>query len=732
MPFAALSRLAWLKHSLAAVALSGVAAASAITINLPAGVLPDLGQAPASASAAAASAPTAQDWARRLASAGQAHRALMAQRPGSSPLLLERQAASERLLTLLTARVEAERAPSASRAAVPANATGEAKLTGVPPYSVVDVDTLRDHLEELKVRQSSLRLTLKSFDTEVEATVAARTAANAERRRRQEEAAQGGAGAASGEKLARAELADLQTQTAELELLQAESTRQGARQRLAALDEPIAQAQAEVDRVRQSLRLDDAAVATLSKRFAAEAQKLAAERSRLAEQLARREAETTDEGGTKLREIEALRQAMAALRELESLETGKAGLWRTRLQSLAPDQTPDQKRETAAGYARAIEQSQARQHLAAEQSDLLRTEVRAQQSLMRGLPEADAARAREQRVLDALGVELAAQERLQAALYRVGVLLARSRADLGVADKPASTMGWAERASEVAAGWLTAVWNYELFSASETTQIDGRSVTVDHGVTVGKSVGVLVMFALGYWLSGLLSRLLVTTLARRLHLTSHMERLFGRWFKTLLLMAVLLAVLKMARIPITAFAFLGGALVLGVGFGAQNVIKNLICGVIILFERKIRVGDIVTIGGMSGTVLSVDLRATTVRGFDGIDAIVPNSNLLENPISNWSGGSPNIRRMVDVSVAHGCDVRQASSTLLGCAAANPAVLQEPPPVVLLEDFGGGKYTLRLQYWIRLGAGLNGPDVDSDLRYAILDALQPEHVGVKLT
>ena len=53
-------------------------------------------------------------------------------------------------------------------------------------------------------------------------------------------------------------------------------------------------------------------------------------------------------------------------------------------------------------------------------------------------------------------------------------------------------------------------------------------------------------------------------------------------------------------------------------------------------------------------------------------------------------------------------------------------------MVLLEDFGGGKYTLRLQYWIRLGAGLNGPDVDSDLRYAILDALQPEHVGVKLT
>lgn len=708
--------------------MTGSAAASAV--NLPAGVLPDLGQAPAPAAASAASAPTAQDWARRLAVAAQAQRALAAQRPGSAPLLLERQTAAERLLTLLAARAEAERAPASAAPSAAASAAAGTRLAGEPPYSVVDVDALRDHLDELKVRQSSLRLALKSFDAEVEAAVASRNAANAERRLRQEEAAPGGKKEAAAERGARAELADLQAQIAELELLQAESTRQGARQRLAGLDEPVAQAQAEVDRLRQSLRLDDAAVVTLGQRFASEAQKLAAERARLAEQLARREAEATGEGGTKLREVEALRQAVATLRELEALETSEAGLWRTRQQSLGADQTPEKKRETAAAHARAIEQSQARQHLAAEQAELLRAEVRAQQSLMRGLPEGAAARAREQRVLDSLGLQLTVQERLQAGLYRVGVLLERSRADLGVVDQPVSTMGWAQRGTEVADGWLKTVWNYELFSASETTQVDGRTVTVDHGVTVGKSVGVLVMFALGYWLSGLASRLLVTTLARRLHLTPHMERLFGRWFKTLLLLAVLLAVLKMARIPITAFAFLGGALVLGVGFGAQNVIKNLICGVIILFERKIRVGDIVTIGGMSGTVLSVDLRATTVRGFDGIDAIVPNSNLLENPISNWSGGSANIRRMVDVSVDYGCDVRQASSTLLACAAANAAVLQEPPPVVLLEDFGGGKYTLRLQYWIRPGAGLNGPDVDSELRYAILDALQPEHLGIK--
>jgi potassium-dependent mechanosensitive channel len=195
------------------------------------------------------------------------------------------------------------------------------------------------------------------------------------------------------------------------------------------------------------------------------------------------------------------------------------------------------------------------------------------------------------------------------------------------------------------------------------------------------------------------------------------------------LLVVLLLVLKVARIPLTAFAFLGGALAIGVGFGAQNVIKNLISGVIILFERKIRVGDIVSVGGMSGTVLSVDLRATTVRGFDGIDAIVPNSTLLENQISNWSGGNPNLRRAIAVGVAYGSDVRKAAQLIGDCARAHASVLPDPAPEVLFEDFGSDALMLRLLYWIWLGGPRGGPTVDSDLRYAIDDALRAAGISI---
>jgi small-conductance mechanosensitive channel len=160
-----------------------------------------------------------------------------------------------------------------------------------------------------------------------------------------------------------------------------------------------------------------------------------------------------------------------------------------------------------------------------------------------------------------------------------------------------------------------------------------------------------------------------------------------------------------------------------VGFGAQNIIKNLISGVIILFERKIRVGDTVTIGGISGTVTAVDLRATTVRGFDGIESIVPNSNLLENQVSNWSYGSPMIRRAIVVGVVYGSDTRRTIDLILASARRQPATSPDPAPQVLLDDFGSDALVFRLLYWMRLGGERSGPIVDSDIRLDIESALR---------
>lgn len=186
--------------------------------------------------------------------------------------------------------------------------------------------------------------------------------------------------------------------------------------------------------------------------------------------------------------------------------------------------------------------------------------------------------------------------------------------------------------------------------------------------------------------------------------------------------------LKLARVPLTAFAFVGGALAIGVGFGTQNVIKNLISGVIILFERKIRVGDVVTIGGTSGTVVAVDLPATTVRGFDGIESILPNSHLLENQVADWSHGAGRIRGTVLVPVAHGADAAAAAACVLECARTHEAVLGEPPPQVLFDDVAPTGPVFRLWYWFLLDGPRAGPVIASDLRFAIDRALRGRGVA----
>ena len=688
-----------------------------------------MGSAGSETPASAPPGTSAQEWQDRFAAAQAEHLRLQAQPEGSGPLLAERQLASARRLDLLASRLAAVRAQAAPGGADARAAPPVPTLSGPPPYGVLEVDSLRDQLDGLKAQQSALKLTLKTIEADFEAAVAARATADAALRRQRERAARGSDGGTSTLAGAQLELAALQAQVAELELVQADATRQQVRTRLASLDEPIAQLSREIDRVRGQQRLDDDELKRLLQEISTEGRQLAAERVKLGEQLARRQAADTGGDTALARELEALQQTLAALRELETIERDKAVIWRHRQEALDSGSDLDRKRAAAAALSRGIERAQARLRSLSEQNVALASELRTQRALVRILPVGDAAYAGEQRVLDALVAQREMHFRLRDSINRAEVLMSRSRSDLGLADRPDSLSGWAESIQSTTGGWLGAIWNFELFSATEATQIDGRVVTAEYGVTVGKSVGVLMLFGIGYWGSGYLSRVLVDLMARRLHMSPHMARVLRRWLSSILILVVLMVVLKLARIPITAFAFLGGALAIGVGFGTQNIIKNIISGIIILFERKIRVGDIVTIGGMSGTVQTVDLRATTVRGFDGIDAIVPNSTLLENQISNWSGGSPDVRRSVVVGVSYGSDLRLAARLIAECATAHPWVLKAPAPEVLFEDFGSDSLTMRLQYWTRLGGERGGPTVDSDLRFAIADALQAAGIGI---
>src|SRR6185369_15130633 len=163
---------------------------------------------------------------------------------------------------------------------------------------------------------------------------------------------------------------------------------------------------------------------------------------------------------------------------------------------------------------------------------------------------------------------------------------------------------------------LRHVWRFELFAIEDSMEIAGQKVVTSRGVTVGKSVGAILLFLVGYWIAAFLGRRVQRIVITRFGVGEHQANVIRRWLLALTVFILMIITLNLARIPLTLFAFLGGALAIGVGFGTQTLIKNFISGILILLERNVQVGDTVDVDGVVGRIVTVDIRASTILGFD--------------------------------------------------------------------------------------------------------------------
>jgi potassium efflux system protein len=312
---------------------------------------------------------------------------------------------------------------------------------------------------------------------------------------------------------------------------------------------------------------------------------------------------------------------------------------------------------------------------------------------------------------------LLGNERLQNALESASRQLDRWVADVG------AVSAQRDLRTRLLDGWLAlrdtlqGIWNFELFSVEDTIVSDGQTITVSRGVTVGKSVGAFLIFLLGYWAIAAIARRVEKRVVAQ-GFDAPRVRTTKRWVLALSAFVLAALTLNLAHIPFTVFAFLGGALAIGVGFGTQTIIKNFISGMLVLMERQVQVGDIVQVDDITGTVTEVNLRSSTLRGFDGVETIVPNSALLESKVTNWTHSDRRVRRVVKVGVAYGSPVREVADILLDCAKRHGLVLAEPTPMVIFEDFGDNAMVFALYFWVDLGPTVNSPQVMSDLRFMI--------------
>ncbi len=166
-----------------------------------------------------------------------------------------------------------------------------------------------------------------------------------------------------------------------------------------------------------------------------------------------------------------------------------------------------------------------------------------------------------------------------------------------------------------------------------------------------------------------------------------------------LLFVGFLVAMGVVGLDLTRFTVLAGAFGVGIGFGLQNIFNNFISGLILLYERPIRLDDLVEIGGVTGQVKRIGIRSSSIRTAQGADVIVPNSNLISSQFINWTHSDQLRRLEIKVGVAYGADPEKILKLLLEAATAHPKVRKEPAPMALFRGFGDSSLNFEVRVWV---------------------------------
>lgn len=264
---------------------------------------------------------------------------------------------------------------------------------------------------------------------------------------------------------------------------------------------------------------------------------------------------------------------------------------------------------------------------------------------------------------------------------------------------------------------VNSIWTFELYPFGDTHLTLGKIVLALGGLTAA----IVVALLFSRWVSGAAKRRLNYDVGQRVML----ERIIFFPLAALLVFTVL----NWLAIPLTAFAFLGGALAIGVGFGAQTLINNFISGLILLTERQVRIGDIVEVNGNTGVITHLGSRYSRLRRFDGVEVLIPNSLFLEKEVANWTLNDRQHRFDFGIGVSYGAPVERVLEILDECTRVEPGVLEDPAPVVFFESFGDSALNFRVFFWVEVGGTFDARRIGSNIRCRVDSQLREAGIGI---
>jgi len=245
---------------------------------------------------------------------------------------------------------------------------------------------------------------------------------------------------------------------------------------------------------------------------------------------------------------------------------------------------------------------------------------------------------------------------------------------------------------------------------------------VNYQLTLGKFqislldvMAALLFLLVLHTLVTLLKRILKENILARRHVEPGLQESIVTITGYLVWIIGLFIVLRIVGISAASLTVLFGAIGIGLGFGLQNIFNNFVSGIILLFERPIKIGDVIEINGIWGTVRKINVRSTQVRTFDNADLIIPNADFVSQQLTNWSFRDARVRRHIVVGVAYGSDTQLVKETLFNIAYNHPQVYKRPHPEVLFEDFGDSALIFKLRLWASIQYFLS---VETDIRFEI--------------
>jgi small-conductance mechanosensitive channel len=264
---------------------------------------------------------------------------------------------------------------------------------------------------------------------------------------------------------------------------------------------------------------------------------------------------------------------------------------------------------------------------------------------------------------------------------------------------------------------VAAVWSFQL------TAIDGRPLTV------GKVVITLLVLLVGVPIA----RLVVRRISRRLFERIGLEPGAAAAFETLsfytVVAALVLVALWVSEIPLTVFTLAGGALAIGIGFGSQKIVNNFISGLILLFERPIKVGDLIEVGETFGRVESIGARSTKIKTFDNFHIIVPNGTILDQNVVNWTHSDNLVRVHMRVGVAYGSPTRRVEELILLAIRELDRAVIPPEPDVVFDDFGDSALIFEALFWIVMQRPADRRRILSDLRHRVDELFREDGIVI---